>query len=277
MMATTTPGPLGTLDTLGPDEWQSVAAFLPFVDLGNLAKSCRAGRRIAKHVTHECDLSHLHSGWCDGESLCELFHVTPAERRALAELSAKARVAAAVRPCRSDARVMRSGPRSSWLVPSTLPHVLEVVGGWPGLKARLDERRQKKRKEAVLDDRRDAAGAKRRRTIDKWLATEKPLGGAIDTVAKWEASLEDRVGEPFLHECLVNGSAGFSAARMSPIIGRYLYGRYLYGGVLDAGKKLPNVKRALIAFDKTADDVAEYRKCHRIAITRWTDPCWHVH
>ena len=252
------------LGVLGPDELQVVAALLPLADMANFAKSCRVGRQIVKCVTHECDLSHLHSGYCDGEVLCDHFHITPLERRALAKLSETAQVAAAVRPCRADARVLRSGPRSTWLIPSTLPHVLEVVGGWPGLKARLEKRRQKRRKEADLVKRQDAAVAKRRRTIDQWLATEKPLGDAIDEVAKWEASLRDRVGD------FVGRPAFTSAASMSPILGRYLY-----ECVLSTGQKLSSVKRALIAFDKTADDVAEFRKRQCLAVTRLTDECWH--
>ena len=260
------------LVTLGLDELQVVAALLQFADLANFAKSCRAGRQIAKRVMHECDLSHLQR-WCDGASLCDFFHITRQERRAVAELIAKAAVsslvAAGILPkdgagTSRAARIASHGPHSNWFVPSTLPHVLEAVGGWPRLKARLEERRQKKRKEAELEDRRHAAVAKRRRTIDEWLATEKPLGDAIDAVAKWEASVRDRVG------CYVGRREFATAARMSPILDRYMY-----WPVVNAGKKLSSVKRALIAFDKTADDVAEYRKHHRLAVTRSTHPCWH--
>lgn len=221
------------LGTLGPDELHVVTAFLTFADVGNFAKSCRAGRQVAQHVTHGCDLSHV-PRHCNRDALCDAFHVKRAEIKQIYTGHARC-------------------------TPQVLPQLLEVVGGWPGLKARLEKRRQKKRKEADLLLRRRAAGAKRRRTIDRWMATEKPLGDAIDGVAKWEASLTDRTREQFWYR---------HAPWVAPIVARYLYADVLDGG------DLSEVKRAVIALDKTAEGVAEFRKRHCLGITRWTDPCW---
>ena len=228
---------------LGADEWGAVAELLNLDDLVHFAKSCRFGREIARRVMHYCDLSHV--PWLIAkQALRDAFLLTASEMK-YAKFRTYLYKPAVWRP-----------------VTDSLPLVLQIVGGWKGLKARLEKRPEalstRKRKRDDLMVRQRDAVTLRRRAMDEWLAIDKPLGDAIDSLDKWEASLLDRAGWKFWkHKRFY---------KMAPNLARSIF-----RDVVDGDMELYYAKRALVAFDETLDNNAEFRQRIRLGSAFWTD------
>ena len=202
------------------DELEMVATFLLFDDLAQLAQTSRLGRAAAKSVFQGCDFGHVPEHMSVGggghEDVCEAFALTPTEVKQLPFL---------VYSEKRD-KYRRGKPDTAlndriYDVPKILPKIIEVVGGWPALKRRLETGREKQeqrlereKQRREMQRRREAAIKERWRALDALFETDKPLGSEIRSVAGWIEFLKDR-------------GLAVPASALCPDLFHYLYGNSL--------------------------------------------------
>ena len=190
---------------LTSDGWACVASALATdpVSLGRLATTCHEGRVASCDAMRGCDLTHMGVRALNQGELCAALNVTPEEARALPHVEEQRRGS------------MGYYTAHVFDLHDALPVLLHNLGGWDGLKARMDAHAARKRKRDDLDERRVAAARKRRATLDAWLAKTRPVGDAIGTVDEWTSSLKAR-GAKAPSGCAVLGPYLGDAALKTP-------------------------------------------------------------
>ena len=167
---------LSSLDSLPRDALLKIAEALSDdpVSLIRLGLTCREGRFVASQLTH---------GVC-----------LPAVPRRLNQ----SKLCAALLLSRQEVhqfpfQVQRtpSYVRNSFDLFTVLPKLLELSGGWAGLKQRLDRTFQKKRKLADMREQQDEALVKRRAMMNDWISKDLPFGEKVTNVEAWEKSLRE--------------------------------------------------------------------------------------
>ena len=174
---------------LRADEWLSIGQQLEFDPLAlcALAATCREARDATATVMRGAKLTALKSKMNQSE-VRVVFGLTVARAKAL--------------PHAIETDYYRGTPLNYLTYPMRVFNAERVLaslladGGWRAVSALLAKIASKKRKRDYLEDRRAAALAGRRATLDAWFDKERPAGADVASVDAWIESL----GARGLHE-----------------------------------------------------------------------------
>lgn len=213
------------LSSLPCDVWRIVIEHLSPKDLSVVYRLCRAGAEAAKARMHGCSLRGL-PPVCSEMQLCSFFGLASDE-------AVQFKHKATTRRGKYWQHTTRT-----FRIETILGDIVEAAGGWQRLRAILDKRsdREPTRKEKLARKRSESAAC-RRRLLDHWLSSERPLGAMIDSVDSWTEQLLSRRGttatyakEPW-REC-------------------YILEVYLGESVVTFKAPIQQVKAAVISFER---------------------------
>ena len=162
---------LGLENLLPSHLWKQILELADPVGVVNFSSVCRSSREVARAVLCGFDLGASLKPVMSQTEICKVLNLKPDVAKRLPFTVGSGRCG------------LYAYTTHKFKMTEAFPALLNLLGGWKGLKEHLEPR-------LSLDNRKKEASAKRRGQLESWL--EKEL--SFSTIDAWEDSIKERTG-----------------------------------------------------------------------------------